>query len=351
MIDNITVRCFVEEIVEYFTPEYFKNKCGIARCSGNNDYTFELYNPDRSKSSYLTVICPHINSAERPVLFTIKGSLRKWWYGSKSTKDFCKQDFDVAINLLFDILEIPQKQRKYFYIARIEVGLNVRVKLSCSEIARRIVGYKRKSYERKPYSTGIMYNSKTVKGAKLYDKVEEISRGFKGKLIKDDEEVLFLKDYADKNIFRIEFPIAQNAVINRELGFGNIEDSITYFDNLYIYFWGQIQYLQYSDAYDRMPCLDCENKSNKEFNDYLKCIGIWYLGIERVVEMTKKLKDRNTTRIVKNFFEKNLYENPTVKNDSYDKNAFMKDIKIQILHSMKDSRNLYLIKKRFLNEK
>ena len=339
----MTIKCYNDRITKRFTPEFFEDKPYV-EYKGNNDYTFKLYNPENKTSCYLTVVCASINKKGEEVDFHITGSLRKWWYGGMSVKDFSKQDFETAINRLFDILEVSKKKKIHFFISSIEIGLNINVKLSCSEIVKRIVEYKNSHYERKPYKTGIKYESKKIMGIKMYDKVEEIAKKFKDKLKKKPEEEQFLKDYAGKNIMRIEFKIQQKANMDKKLSFNNLEDCITYFGLLYFYFWGQIQYIQYSDAYNNMPYMDCKGKSDKEFNDYLRYVGIWYLGIERIEEMTKELKNRTMRGKIKSFFEKDSYKNPTLENCPYDENAFMMDIKRQILYSMKDSKFLKLFK-------
>jgi len=333
-------------ITKHITPEFLESKYFVKNIV-NHDYVFKLYNPVNTTSSYLRIECPHFDKAEHHTSFSIKNSLRQWWYGDKSVKDFSKPDFEAAINQLFDILEVPQEEKRYFFISRIEIGMNIFVKVPCSEIINRIVGYKSNSYLRNSYAgTGIVYETKTYNNfIKLYDKVEKISKCFKNKRIKDFEEEQFLKDYGDKNILRIEFMIdGGQARINDELGFNNLEDCIINFGNLYDYFWKKLQHIKYNDIDDEISIDDVIYGSYKDSVIRLAKVGLRFLGNERVDRKIKQTKDYNMKRKLKK-----LYESPLEKVCSYNIRAFMIDIRNQMLHSLYKSRCLFLVKKLSLN--
>ena len=49
----------------------------------------------------------------------LKGSLRKWYLAEQSgdtLTDLTQQEYDNALKLLFSLLEIPDENRKYFYM-------------------------------------------------------------------------------------------------------------------------------------------------------------------------------------------------------------------------------------------
>ena len=342
MIDNVTIKNYWDRITKHITPEFLGN-IYHAKIMGRNDYTFMLYNPVNTTSSFLTVVCPHINSAENPKYFEITGSLRTWWYGDKSVKDFSKPDFEAAKNLLFDILEVPQKERKYFIISKIEIGMNIPVKVPCSEIINKIIGYKSNCYSRNSYAgTGIVYETKRYKKfIKMYDKVEEISKKFKKNKIKSFEEEQFLKDYGDKNILRIEFTIGGGqARINEVLGFNNLEDCIIHFNELFYFFWTQLQYIKYNNIDDDISIDDVIYGTYKDSVMRLARFGLAKLGNERVDRKIKQTKDYNMKRKLKK-----LYESPLEKVCSYNIRSFMIDIRNQMLYSLYKSRCLFLVKK------
>ena len=345
MIDNVTIKCFENIITKHLSPEYFRNKYDV-KSVGINDYTFKLYNPENLTSSFLRIVCSHIGSDEKYVFFSITGSLRKWWFGDKSIKDFSKQDYVAAINLLFEILEIPQRERKNFFMPRIEVGMNNPVKVSCIEILNKIVGYKNNCYFRNSYKTGIVYQSKTNKGIKLYDKIEEISKDFKNKRIKDFDESQFLNDNKGRNLLRIEFTIGGGqSKVNKELGFDNLEDSIVHFDNLYSYFWKQLQHIQYSDAYNDVPSMDFTGKSYKDFLIYLAHIGKRKLGIEcsdRIIRQLNPVDRRKAKKL--------LHDENYSPKFPYDIHRFMINIRNNMLLPMYKSKCLFLVKKLSLNK-
>jgi len=341
MIDNITIKSYLDRITNHITPEFLRN-IYHAKIKGNNDYDFILYNPENTTSSFLKVVCPHINSAGKNVCFSITGSLRKWWYGDKSVKDFSKPDFEEAVNYLLDILDISQKGRKHFIIPRIEIGMNILVKVPCSEILNSIVGYKNNCYSRNSYKTGISYETKTYKKyIKLYDKVEEISKGFKNKRVKDIDESQFLNDTEGKNILRVEFTIGGGqAKVNKELKFDNLEECIFHFDNLYSYFWNQLQLIKYCNS-DEISIDDVIFGSFKESLPRIAKIGLTkYFNVECV---DRKLKQTNNQKMRTKIMD--LYKIPIEKLCSYDIHAFMIDIRNQMLYSLHKSDCLFLVQK------
>ena len=342
MIDYVTAKCYEHRITRHLTPEYLKNMWAVERII-NYDFDFMLYNFMNRTSSYLRIICPHTDSEGYYVPLTIKGSLRKWWYGDKSVADFSKQDYEAAILFLFDNLKISPEEMRYFILSKIEVGMNIFLKVACAEMLNGVIGYKSRCYKRNSYGvTGIVYETKTYKNfIKLYDKVEEICKDFKNSRVTDVEELQFLENYLDKNILRIERTLLHPAKIKKELGFHNLEDSIMYFGNLYSYFWKQIQPIQFINDCDRLSSMDgLSNISYKELVNRLTCERINDLGIERFDRMTKQLK-RNVRRKIKK-----LYQSISIKSCSYNKRAFENDVINQMLHSMVKSR--CFVKKLFL---
>ena len=343
MYDKMTIKCCDDRIIKHLTPKFFRNT-PCAKIVGVNDYKFLLYNLMNTTSSNLAITCAHINSAEKNVYFQIENSLRKWWFGDKSIEDFSKEDYEAAINRLFDILEIPQTERKYFIISEIEVGMNINTKRPCAEILNRIVGYRSNCYSRDAYKTGIAYKAKT-KGIKFYDKVEEISKKLKNKRIKSIEEKQFLKNTMGKNVLRIELSaIYGKSKIKKTLGFDNLEDSIIHFDNLYQRFFEHLQHICYDNIDDDMLSADFTNMTTQEFGEWIWRYAMDKLGKERVDRIVKPQK-RSVKRKVKW-----LYANPLLIECTYNKNAFLKDIKIQMLYSMQKSRCLHLVKKVFLKK-
>ena len=345
MIDNFKLKCFNERITRQLTPDFLNGKYAV-KIIGDNDYKFKLYNSKNLTSSYLTIVCQHINSAGKPKHFSIDGSIRKWWFGDKSLKDLSIMDYADAINSVFEILEIPQKDRKYFVISRIEIGMNVFVKLPCYEILNRIIGYKSISYSRNAYKTGIVYKSATKIGIKMYDKIEEISKDFKNKRIKSFDEAQFLKENKEKNALRIEFTPKEPAKIKKELGFNDLENSTVHFDKFYSYFWEQLQHIQYDNAYNLTSDIDFSDIGGKEFDDLLLICGVIHLGIERIDIALKQPHFKYRRAKVKK-----LRKKYPVEDCPYNRLSFLKDVKIEMLYSMQKSGCLHLVKEGLLKNK
>ena len=346
MTDKVIAKCYDKDIVSHITPEYFNDLYYVENV-GSNKYTFKLFNPQNTTSSYLTVICSHFNCLGHYKHFRIAGSIRKWWFGNMSVDDFTKSDYEAAIKYLFALLEIHICEARHFILSVIEVGLNINFRIPFPEIASRIVGYKNSCYTRISYAgTGICYETKTKsKFFRFYNKIEEIAKDFKNIRLKSFEEAKFLEDYEGENIQRIEFNLEKPSEIQKELGFNNIEDSIIHFDAFYSYFWKQMQHIQFSDVFIKMPAIESPINNYKDFQKHMAKIGIKISGVVYVYELIKQIKNGKARNRAKKF----------IKSDSgeiniYDKSAFLIAAKSQMLKSMHKSGCLFLVRKLFLNK-
>lgn len=107
---------------------------------------------------------------------TIRGSLRKWYYGGDSLKDFNKDSFLKAILKLARTLRIPPSEIGKAKFTNCEIGLNLRTKTEPIEIISKIVGYKCLRRNDKYQSVGTLYFGSQNSSRKLvlYDKQKEI---------------------------------------------------------------------------------------------------------------------------------------------------------------------------------
>ncbi|KAB5345288.1 hypothetical protein NXX53_11945 [Bacteroides salyersiae] len=338
MTDNILFWCAEVSVIKHLTKSFFEGQEGLYE-NFNNEHTFKLYNPD----NYHAKNYMRVSSVGFGRFLTVRGSLRKWYLGENSIGDTLNDfthEYEDAIKLLLSLLGIKYSKAKHLNIARIEIGINVEVSEKCSEVLHRFVGYRSVHYEpalRKSYKK---FESKGL-NITMYNKVLEISKDFRKKKIKTEEQKRFLKENEGRDILRIEFTAkGGHTKIKNRLGIGTISESVTYFGLLYIFFWDSLQDIQFTDMYCNEPILDAKGKTQKEILDFVKLYGIFMLGEERIKEMVDESKNpRNTRQVIKR-----LQNNTKARYGSYSKESLMKDVKRQLVLSMQKSGWLHLAK-------
>jgi len=332
MIDNMTFWCIENSIIKHLTKGFFSERCDIFVCF-NNERTFKLYNPHNYQpDNYLRIHCVGFGKC-----LIIHGSLRKWYLSENSLgdtlNDLTQQEYENALELLFSLLKIDHCKREYFNISRIEIGQNILVKESCTEILHRFIGYKSSCYQAAHRRGYKKYESKSL-NVTMYNKITEISKEFKKKLIKTSEQDDFLKKNEKKNILRIEFTLKNgHANVKNRLGIGNLDESISNFGLFYSFFWERLHEIQFSNMYNNEPVFDATNKSQKEIFDFVKLFGLYTLGEERMNQMIDVSKDpRNIRQAIKK-----LHNLSGVRNGCYDKCSLLEDTKQKLMLSMKES--------------
>lgn len=339
MLDNILFWCADLSVIKHLTKEFFEVRTGLYK-NFNNDHTFMLYNPDNFCSkNYMRICCVGFGR-----FLTVQGSLRKWYLGEgalgDTLKNFTESEYEKALKLLLSLLEIEYSKANQLKIARLEIGINIPVSETCTEILQRLIGYRSSCYEPAPRRGYKKFESKGF-NITIYNKVLEISKDFRKKRIKTKEQERFLKENEGKNILRIEFTAkGGHTKIKKRIGIGTVAESVTYFGLFYIFFWDSLQNIQFSDIYCKEPILDAEGKTQKEIIDFIKLYGIFMLGEERIKEMVDVSKSpRNTRQIIKK-----LHNNKNVRYGSYSKKSLMKDARRQLIISMQKSGWLHLVK-------
>lgn len=327
MIDNIKLWFDNYCAIKHLNKNFFEERDGVFT-KFNNDYTFKLYNPNnKANKTFLRV---QIN--ESCTYLKITGSLRKFYYGEESLKDFSKMDFIKAIEILSVIFEIPIELFNQFSISMTEIGLNTKVTEKCSNILSMVIGYKSSLYEPATFRGYKRYKTACFE-IKLYDKYAEIiGAKSKRKYIKTPSETNFINDNLNKNWLRVELKITKGKNIKSRLGYKAVGEMTENFNDLYLYFWNNIQELQFNDIYNQIPVFDSNNKSDKEMNDYLRSVGIYTLGVDVVNQMVSKLKNRTLrSRLIKKYESLNF--------GTYNKLSFLNNTMGQIaLNLIKSGR-------------
>lgn len=165
MIDNITIR---------LTQSQFSGgvsqliNCGRYVKRGRAYSQFNIPSKGHSDSSL------SLRIYEQTGLVTIRGSLRKWWYGSNSFRDLTSTHFNEALIQLSKSLNMPYAQLREASFSQCEIGLNVRVRIPPQDIEKRILKYGRLCLEkRESIAETTLYFKGVDKTLVLYDKGKE----------------------------------------------------------------------------------------------------------------------------------------------------------------------------------
>jgi len=320
MIDNIGLWTNNPILISHLNKNFFEENDMFIKF--NNEYTYKLFNPENR----LDIAFLRIEINEFSTYLNIVGSIRKWYYGEKSLQDFTLYDFIKAIEILSSALEIPFNLFGQFSISMTEIGLNIRVSEKCSNIINMIVGFKSSCYETSTFRGYKKFKTASFE-IKLYDKLNQIiGKKNQRKFIKSTEETEFINDNLNKNWLRVELKISKGKNITKRIGFKTVGEFIDNFNDLYLYYWVNIQELQFSEMNTTIPNFEPENKSDKEFSDFLDLVAIYTLGIEVAIQMARKLKYRRMTTKIKK-----ISENSIVEFSTYNKKRFCMNVMGQIV--------------------
>jgi len=318
MIDNMFLVSTDVESIGHLTKSFFEKRKDLFE-RFNNEWTYKLFNPDNLTESYLRVTAIKFGK-----VLLIQGSIRKWYYGDISLNDFTKDDFEYAIRRLLSLLEIPFSRAKYIHCARIEIGMNVRIGVPCSEMLNMITGFRNNCYKwtyrcnSKKYETGVM-------SLNIYNKIEEISKNFP--LIKTLDEEQFLKETKDKNILRLEFTVkGGKSKVEKRLGFNTLSETIKNFNQLFLFFDANLKDLELNEKYKDLPKYN--GASGRDATTFLKLRGICSMGEDEYQRLLSEV-DRRTRKTIKD-----LMNSWQANHISYGKVAFWKDVRRDIILAM-----------------
>jgi hypothetical protein len=282
MVDNLIAKTYDLRIVSHINdsfvkarPRYFKFRCPncylISNGMGGDNEAFMTIEIRRGFYDDCRIY----------------GSIRKWYHGAISENDLRWEEFIEAIDILEQILELPEKELYKFTLSKIEVGLGAKIPYDSTYVKTQIVGFKRSSYKIgnfEGYRKFATNNQDRI--AKIYDKKTEIRK--KMRLIKSIEENQFIERTKELNIFRPEFTVQKGKANVREcIGIETIGDIVAHYPRLLAYFLRQIKYFQFKNNPDLE--FNPTKGSVKEFTDYLLNVAINYLGAVGVRDIISQL--------------------------------------------------------------
>ena len=348
MVDNATFYCGEPSVIEHLTASFFRERIGLfEKVSNNLKYDFFLYNPEsESKKNYIRV-----SSMQFGEFLQFKGSLRKWYLADDaigdSLEDFTKQEYDNALKLLFSLLEIPDENRRYFNMSRIEIGLTFQVEEVISIIMNSICGYDNAWYKLTNPWKGCKKYSTDNNTFTVYDKGNEMLKHLKGKR---KNKGRLMEMIGKKNYLRMEFTLTGGRKeIEDQIVFKTLEDTVDLYGWFYLYYWEKIQKIIFDDIFAKEPIFDPKGKGKgvKGVTDFIKYYGMYKLG---EVEMNRIVEESNDPKGARRAI-KRIHESAPIRNTSYNIHSLFKDVKKQLICLMKKSDYSHLVKELILKKR
>lgn len=226
----------IDGIKQYFSASQFKgNFDNCVLQEQKEDRTeWRLYNPqNRSHMS----IWKYNNG-----VVTIKGSLRKWYFGNNSVKDLTLVSCIEATNYLAERLGLSWESLCSAKISQVEFGLNIPISIPFSILSKKIVSYgthrKRnvigKGITKENYGT-IYFGEHKNKNEDKHDCEFRLKIYDKYKEIEDKRDFVDDTILPDTNIMRIEFTADDKDTFKRKglPRISNIQELIQNWQSLY----------------------------------------------------------------------------------------------------------------------
>lgn len=287
MIDNMIAKTYDLRVVSHINDFFVEARPQFFKRQKPNCYRI-LNGMNGGNRTYMTIqfTCGYYNECK------IQGSIRKWYLGGLSDDDLSWNEFNEAINLLAERLEIAPEVFYRFTISKLEVGLNGKIPYDSTYVKLQIVGFRSALYT--PLN-GVGYRQFSSKSknfiAKIYDKKAEIRSRIKG-LIKDCDDEQFIKQTKQLNIFRVEFTVQNgNGKIDKRFKMKNIGDVMKHYPRLLAFFLNHIKQFQFNDkaSLEFVPI----KGSVKEFSDFLVSYAANELGAVGIRDIISQLAPSN----------------------------------------------------------
>ncbi len=340
MVDKLVFWCSETPVIKHLTRDFFNNRKGLFE-NYNNEYTFKLFNPDNQTKNYITVCSIGFGR-----FLLIKGSIRKWYLSENiigdSLEDLTRQEFVKALTLIFSYLKISDNSRKFFKISAIEIGINILLDIPCSIITGSIYKYKNSWHKPTIPFQGCKKFSTKNSALSVYDKGLEILRHPKNKRKRKGRLKEKMKG---KYCLRMEYPLRGGPkVIKENLKISTLEESVSWYDMFYIYYWYETQEIE---IHAQNPIFNAKGKSPKEIMRFIKYWGVYILGEIEIERMAQESNDPKGTRTA----IKRIYKYAPIENKSVNKFSLLEDVKKRLISLMTRSGCLHLEKGLVIEEK
>lgn len=230
---------------------------------------------------------------EERVYITIRNSFRKWYYGTDSLQDFCQSDLNDCMDLVSGKLCISSDFLRDFRIYQMELGLTHEYKKSMSNIMLSIIEHQNLKKQLRVDNETVSFIGDNFT-LSCYDKGAEVTNK------KSLKEKLHLPD--DKFYLRTEIKITKVSGVQVAVDkFHTIGDLCNNLGEAHDYLLKEIRRLSFIDCIS--PALTehllsekedrkGDKNKNKEFHDFIRFLGLEYIGFVKFNQMSKIFTNR-----------------------------------------------------------
>jgi hypothetical protein len=290
MPDNCNFISHDVEVFKHLDEVFFAKRMNILHESKKFKKTY-LFNNSKAgvDNHYLSIYIDHEKS-----FLSIKGSIRKWYYGLTSLNDLTKNDFYQAVKRISECLEIPLYKVFQFEIYSIEIGLNIRINVDLDLVLKQAYKFRGLKRQEKPFDNYISFTNSdqmlTMYGKKkqILAEIEEPNK--KKWTTKYQRENVKYK-FRDNNIIRIEYKVFGGKFnINQKLKIENLGQLITNYKRIYLLYWDIVQDIEFKNDDDSLIEFRPKQGYGKELNDYIGLCFLQIFGVDGMNSLINKLK-------------------------------------------------------------
>ncbi len=257
---------------------------------------------------------------------SIQGSIRKWFYGVRSSQDFTKKKFSKCINDLANLIGIKENEIWRGKITKIETGITLRLKDKHRGMIHDIFKYK--NARKNTFSDiGVEFKSANY-DVIFYDLVERIfNKGSKGK----GKNKKSTKKKINKNNFLFRYEIQSHKVSGTKMfqdklnTVYNIERNWDYIGKNLLDTIEEVVFLKNVSIEDYTILKEGTLKTIKE---YLIIMGIKKITPTITSNLISKMSNRKKGEFKKNIFQ--IYEKYEQKTKTDNKIIFVQELKRRI---------------------
>ncbi len=330
MIDGITLSLRTKK--DWKFPKKFDNYVD-ERIYQNFNYLANHY-PESSVKHYKLDLSYNIQTRT----LKISKSLRKWYFGAVSTKDFDIVELKKAFCLLEEGLELPKGALFEAKVQKMEFGKNLRLPNTIGINFQKLFPPKNKKGW-SIYPNSASFNSENY-NIKLYDKYSDILEKIKyRKNVVDKERVRKRIHLLTKKYFLLRYEV----LINRPLRIGGVNtekttnknsftvnDIFLQYDNLLRFWFDKIKGMIWSKGISKSIV-----KSREMLETFLLNIGIDSVGFMIVFDIISNLEDLKDSQ--KSKYKKKLIEN---YKDMFEDKNIKKKVIVTVIQTVIDQRRV-----------
>lgn len=245
---------------------------------------------------------------------SIKGSLRKWYFGKNCKRDLSLSEFSHCIDLLSEAIGVNKEILLQGRVTKIETGATLVLPARYRVVQDRLYSYP-KLQRNKVYDSTLYFGDKRKSSYHLilYDKYEEIykNRKDKSRMLKANLKIYFMRFEISVNTpSRISFFKEEVNTVQK------ISDN---WDKIGEHLLNTFEKIKYAD-FSGEPELG--NKSYNEFKKLAIFYGIKTIGMNYFVDQINSSDMSNKVNLISNF--SGIAEHFSRNNENYKHNIYLK---------------------------